>query len=130
MRLLRFDSEVGFFSERSARVIVSRIASTIGDTRISCLHFGPAGRYGYRRVLQSQLFLIVQGEGWVCDEEGEQVPLPAGQAAFWAAGEWYEAGTETSMTVMIVESEKLDPTEHMPELYLPRRFHGRSYHRQ
>ncbi|HLV80530.1 MAG TPA: hypothetical protein VKT32_09625 [Chthonomonadaceae bacterium] len=121
MRLLRFDAQVGLFTERSARVLVSRIASLSGETRISCLHFHPEGCYGYRRVLLPQLFLNVRGEGWVGDEEGERVALEAGQAAFWAAGEWYEAGTETGMTVMVVENGQLDPSEYMPEIYLPRR---------
>jgi len=40
--------------------------------------------------------------------------IKAGQAAYWDNEEWHESGTETGMTVMIVEGANIDPAKRMP----------------
>lgn len=116
MRLLRFDSAVGFPADRSVNMVVSRIACPESWGQIACYHFAGNARYGLRQVILPQLFLVVTGEGWVRSEEAERIALEAGQAMFWEAGEWLEAGSETGMTVIVVEGEIPDPMQFMPAM--------------
>jgi len=61
-----------------------------------------------------QLFLVVEGEGWVRGkDDSKPVPISAGQAAFWEAGEGHESGSEEGMVAMVIEGEKLNPESYM-----------------
>jgi quercetin dioxygenase-like cupin family protein len=117
MKLYRFDVQAGKSITRydSKHLIFSRIVRTSAAAHIGCMHLGPNGVVGYHQAVVPQLFLVVQGEGWVRGEEEERTPLHAGQAAFWQAGEWHESGTETGMMVIVIESEELDPSSFMTE---------------
>jgi hypothetical protein len=55
-----------------------------------------------------QLFLVVQGEGWVRGQAPERTRIQAGQGAYWEEGEGDEAGTETGMTAIIIEAAHFD----------------------
>ena len=53
--------------------------------------------------------MIVQGEGWVSGPDGEQRPVAAGTVVFWEAGEEHESGTESGLTAIVVQAERLLP---------------------
>jgi hypothetical protein len=36
-------------------------------------------------------------------------------AAFWADGEWHESGSESGMTVIVIEGETLDAAQYLTE---------------
>jgi quercetin dioxygenase-like cupin family protein len=111
MKLFRFDAEVGKTIEKfgSSNAVISRVARAAGSAQIGCMHLSENGLVGYHQAVVPQLFLVLQGEGWVTGEDRKKVPIKAGQAAFWTAGEWHESGTETGMTAIVIESEQLDP---------------------
>lgn len=111
MKLFRFDAEVGRTIDRfgSINAMISRVTRTTGGAQIGCIHLGENGLVGYHQAVVPQLFLVVQGEGWVTGENREKVAIKAGQAAFWTAGEWHESGTATGMAAIVIESEQLDP---------------------
>jgi hypothetical protein len=116
MRIFRFDPRVGRQVNQfgSADVILSRVARlTVGAT-VVCMHLGPGGVVGWHPASAPQLFLAVQGEGWVRGEAPERVPIRPGLAAFWEKGEWHETTTEAGLTAVVIESESLDPAEFMP----------------
>lgn len=52
----------------------------------------------------SQLFVVLEGSGWVAGEDGAPGPIHAGQAALWNAGEDHESGTEEGMRVAVLEA--------------------------
>lgn len=111
MQLFRFDSASGrqiskFGSQNS---FVTHIAHQQGKFDLVCLHLGAGGLIGRHQAAADQLFLVVQGKGWVRGESGEPAPIEAGQAAFWKKGEWHESGSDEGMTVVVLESESLDP---------------------
>lgn len=82
---------------------------------INCAYLEPNGVIGFHKATIPQLFLVVQGEGWVRGEAPEsRRPIKAGEAAFWDEGEWHESGTETGMVVILIEGEDIDPTKTMP----------------
>jgi hypothetical protein len=58
--------------------------------------------------------MVVQGEGWVRGESPDRSSIASGRAAFWERSEWHESGTDKGMTVVVIESDTLDPTTFMP----------------
>jgi len=69
-----------------------------------------------------QLFLVVQGEGWVRGESPETRSITTGYAAFWEKDEWHESGTESGMTAIVieVESDTFDAGKFLQEVTKPR----------
>ena len=59
----------------------------------------------------AQAFVVVQGEGWVSGADGERRPVTAGTAVFWDAGEEHESGTDSGLTAIVVEAERLVPSD-------------------
>jgi quercetin dioxygenase-like cupin family protein len=118
MRFFRFDAEVRRMIERfgSRKVGVSRIVRSEGLFQAGCMHFDPGGVIGFHPAGVNQLFLVVSGSGWVRDETSGRVPIRAGEAVFWEAGEGHESGTETGMTAIVIEGPGLNPDEWMPPL--------------
>ena len=116
MNIFRFDLAAGKNIEAygSSGFTLSKIARLPGESDIKCAYL-PKGIIGYHQAAQDQLFLVVQGEGWVRGESPEtRRPIQAGQAAFWEAGEWHESGTETGMVAILIEGENIDPAKTMP----------------
>lgn len=118
MRIFRFDSSAGrqITQFGSVNVVMSPIQQGSGPFQIGCMHLNPGGNVGVHPAVGPQLFLVVQGEGWVRGKGPEHRPIAAGQAAFWQAGESHESGTDTGMDVIVVEADSLDPSSFMPEL--------------
>jgi hypothetical protein len=76
------------------------------------MYVGSKGVIGYHQAVTPQLFLIVEGKGWVRGgSSDERMPIGMGQAAFWEKGEWHESGTDTGMTAIVMEGETLIPSE-------------------
>ena len=115
MRRFRFDEQAGREIERfdSVGAVFSRILRTKDAVSIGCIHVKAGGGVGYHPAVCPQLFLVVNGEGWVRGEDDERIPIQAGQAAFWQAGEGHESGTESGMTAIVIEGEELDPDSFM-----------------
>ncbi|WP_031305720.1 cupin domain-containing protein [Brevibacillus panacihumi] len=119
MKRFRFDRQVGHEIKQyeSINAAISRIVRTQGPVSIGCIRIGPKGVLGYHPAVVDQLFLVVEGEGWVRGkDDSEPVPISAGQAAFWEAGEGHESGSEEGMIAMVIEGEKLNPESYMPLL--------------
>ncbi len=116
MKIFRFDSQVGKNIDhyKSSGFILSKVARLSEEAFINCAYLSAKGLIGYHQATTSQLYLVVQGQGWVRGESPERISIQAGQAAFWSEGEWHESGTETGMTAIIIENANLDPAELMP----------------
>lgn len=120
MKLFSFNKEVGrnIPAFNSKNFIISKIIrlSGEGDTHVNCMHIGPEGVVGYHQAPIAQLFLVVQGEGWVRTNDNDRTVIKAGQAAFWTEGEWHESGSDEGMTVIVIESPQMDPAPFMAPL--------------
>jgi len=116
MKLFRFDLEVGrkIDQYKSSGFVISRIVHLPDKAGIHCAYLEPNGVIGYHQATVPQLFLVVQGEGWVRGESPERVSIQAGQAAYWDQDAWHESGTGTGMTVIIIEGVNVDPAKLMP----------------
>jgi quercetin dioxygenase-like cupin family protein len=121
MIIYRFDQEAGRAIEAfdSTNLIMSRIVTSekSGSFHIGCMHLEANGNVGYHQAPTNQLFLVVQGEGWVRGGDHDKMNIKAGQAAFWITGEWHESGTESGMMAIVIESDSFDPII-MPEVLL------------
>jgi quercetin dioxygenase-like cupin family protein len=111
VKLFDFRSRAGHsirgFGSRSATALPLTLPD--GDAHVVCLRIRAGGVLGRHPASVDQLFVVVEGEGWVSGPEGERIAVAAGQAVHWDAGEEHESGTETGMTAIVVESERLIP---------------------
>jgi hypothetical protein len=116
MKIYRFDVDVGRAIDTfgSMNFILSRVVGLTAEARVSCFHLGSNGKVGYHQAVTPQLFLVMQGEGWVCDGTSKRVPITLGCAVFWDKDEWHESGTNTGLIAIVIESEFLNPSEFMP----------------
>ena len=118
MRIFRFDREVAQPIKQfdSANVSIGRGVRMDGKSRVAVFHVEPGGTVGYHPSVGYQLYLVINGEGWV--EGPERVPraIHAGQAVFWVDGEWHASGSNTGMTAVVVEADEMNPAEFMPEV--------------
>lgn len=100
MKLFRFDAAVGRSIARynSINFIMSPIVrpdAALPIRHVGCMHIGAGGVVGYHQATTPQLFLVVDGTGWVTSADRVQHLITAGQAAFWAGGEWHEGAATT-----------------------------------
>lgn len=116
MQLFRFDVEVGksLTAFGSHDVFLSRILRTTGGVQIGCFYVQPGGVIALHQALGPQLFLVVQGEGWVRAKEESRTPIHAGHAVFWEHGEWHETGSDSGLIAVVVEGAELEPERFMP----------------
>jgi quercetin dioxygenase-like cupin family protein len=95
----------------------TRIAAGQGDVRLTCLALEPGGVIGTHPATIAQLLLVISGEGWTAGPDGERIPVAAGQAVRWDAGEVHTTGTDTGLTALAVEGAPLSVFEpEQPEL--------------
>jgi hypothetical protein len=110
MKIFRFDRDTGKIVDRynSSGLTLTRVAHLLEETMIHWAYLEPNGLIGYHQATVPQLFLVVQGEGWVRGEAPERTNIQTGQGAYWEEGEGHEAGTETGMTAIIMEAARFD----------------------
>jgi quercetin dioxygenase-like cupin family protein len=85
---------------------MARIANT-EVIHVGCMHIPLGGGVGRHLAASPQLFIVVDGAGWVQGGDGVAVPIGAGEAALWQRDEEHAAGTDTGMTAIVVEGEAL-----------------------
>lgn len=61
-----------------------------------------------------QLFLIMNGVGYVKCDKKEYGKVQSGDAVFGDKDEWHETKTDTGLTAIVIESEELCPSTFMP----------------
>ncbi len=105
MKLFRFDAEVGRSMTHFDSTNIDMTHLFSGNAHVICAYIAPEGGIGYHQAAANQLFCVVKGSGWVRSESADRRPITEGQAAYWEASEWHQSGSETGMTVVIIESE-------------------------
>ena len=116
MKIFRFDPETGKNIDHynSSGFILTRVAHLLEEAVIQCAYLEPNGLIGYHQATVPQVFLVVQGEGWVRGQALERTKIQTGQGAYWEQGEWHEAGTETGMTAIMIEAVHLNRLGEVP----------------
>lgn len=115
MKIFDFSEKVGKkISAFQSNFIMSKILNHKGNVHIGAMHLRENGIIRYHEAVVSQLLLIVDGEGYVCGGDKENVKVEAGQAVFWEKGEFHETITEKGLLAIVIESEELEQAIVMP----------------
>ena len=104
MDFYKFDKENGKkITKFNSNFILSRIIQTNKVTNIGCMHLDRNGIVGYHQTVGDQLLLILNGEGYVRNEEEKYFKVEAGDAVFWKKDEWHETKTDIGLTAIVME---------------------------
>jgi quercetin dioxygenase-like cupin family protein len=79
-----------------------------GDAHAVVIEVSPGGVVARHQAVVAQLYVVVRGSGWVSGADGLRMPIGAGDAVLWEAGEEHESGSDEGMTALVVESDSLD----------------------
>ncbi len=110
MKIYRFDrgTKKTINEDGNRNVALSPVAEEIAGAFVGVLYVEPMGVLGYHQALSDQIFMVVQGTGWVTGPDRKRTTIEAGQAAFWQDGEWHESGSDQGMTVVVVEARAIE----------------------
>ena len=109
-RILRFDSsvadEVESFGARSTSSV--HLGSGSGESHAYVLHFDADGEIGEHETGFGQLFVVIDGAGWVVSGD-ERHDVEVGDAVFLPRGVVHAKGSATGMTAVMVQMFDLEP---------------------
>ena len=115
------------FDKAAAEVIMnfsSRHASSVhlgsgdGESHAYVVHFEPDGEIGEHETGFGQLFIVVEGTGWV--RAGSKIhDVGVGDVVRLERGEIHAKGSETGMTAVMVQMFDIDPLDEEPAAFEP-----------
>lgn len=110
MEVLRFDREVAepIEAEGTSGASQVRFGHSTGEAHLNTVYLEPGGVLGAHEAPTAQLFIVVDGYGWVSGGDGRRRGIGAGEAVSWERGEMHESGTDSGMTVVIMQALELD----------------------
>lgn len=82
-----------------------------GEAHVYRLRFDPGGAIGPHTAGFGQLFLVIEGSGWAAGADGNRVELRTGDAACFERGELHSKGSDTGMSVIMVQVSDLEIPE-------------------
>jgi len=85
-----------------------KCASGSGEGHVYNLYFEAGGQIGRHPAGPAQVFLAVEGSGWVEGEDGVRREVRTGEAAYIAPGEMHAKGSETGMTAIMIQLDRFD----------------------
>lgn len=92
------------FGTRHVRLWQAGILDGAKQTRVHVARFEKDSLLGRHPTKMWQLFMVIEGSGWVSGEDQVQFPISTGQAVLWHPGEEHDSGSEIGMSVLIVAS--------------------------
>ena len=92
----------------SVSAFYSKIMKSVEPTNIGLIHLEKGGVLGYHEAPVPQLFILVEGEGWIEGEDKKRVMLKSGEGVFWKKGEGHKSGSDIGYTALVLQSENLE----------------------
>jgi quercetin dioxygenase-like cupin family protein len=74
----------------------------------------PGGRIARHPAAVPQILAVLDGDGTVSGADGSPVPVSAGDAVYWAAGEEHETVSEHGLTALVLEGDAVRPFRPRP----------------
>lgn len=110
MKIYSFERENGKRIDAfdSQHLTMTRIMNGNSHYQVGCMHLEANGLVGLHQATVPQLLLVIQGEGVVKGEEGEEFRIKEGYAAYWNKGEWHETRTETGLMAIVIEGDSVE----------------------
>jgi len=111
---LRFDADSAFApsDERLENVTIAPLTPPLRSgvsVQAAVFRLGPGGRIARHPATLPQILAVLEGEGHVSGADNAFVPIAAGEAVFWSAGEEHETLTDSGLTALVIEAEGLSP---------------------
>lgn len=91
-----------------------RLADGAGEAHVYVVHLTAGGEIGPHPAGFGQLFLVVDGVGWVAGADGVRHPVRAGQGAVIARGEVHAKGSAGGCTAVMIQLAELTPATGLP----------------
>jgi len=85
----------------------TKIMKTVEPANIGFIYIEPGGVVGMHEAPVPQLFIVIQGEGWICGENQEKIILKVGEGVLWQTGEAHESGSKSGLTALVIQSEQI-----------------------
>lgn len=79
----------------------------MADCHVACLKLAAGGHLGLHPAVSEQVFLVLEGEGWVEGANGQREKIRAGEAAYWRNGENHQSGSDQGLTALLIEGQNL-----------------------
>jgi quercetin dioxygenase-like cupin family protein len=88
----------------------ARLVFGAGEAHAYLLHFDAGGAIGRHEAGYGQLFVVVEGRGWVFGQDDVRTDVSAGDVVLFQRGEHHDKGSETGMTAVMVQVRDLSAT--------------------
>ncbi|MFZ2227482.1 MAG: AraC family ligand binding domain-containing protein [Candidatus Nanopelagicaceae bacterium] len=92
------------FGTRHVQLWQAGVFDGVEKTRVHVARFGKDSLLGRHPTRMWQLFMVIEGFGWVSAEDHVRYPISTGQAVLLHPGEEHDSGSETGMSVLILAS--------------------------
>ena len=109
MQLLKFtkDEAKPVLNYDSISTAYNKIIKTETSTNFGFMYVEANGLIGRHEAPVPQLFIVIEGEGWVQGESEEKIKLQKGEAVFWEKGESHVCGSQKGLTAIVIQSAEL-----------------------
>jgi len=87
-----------------------RLVHGVGEAHAYLLHFDAGGAIGRHEAGYGQLFVVVQGRGWVSGQDDVRTEVSTGDVVLFQRGEHHDKGSDTGMTAVMVQVRDLSAT--------------------
>ena len=106
IRLVDFTAQMARTIEQFASSGASSVELAHGDgeSHAYAIHFVPGGAIGPHPAGFDQLFLVVQGSGWIAGQDGVRINIGTSRGAFVPKGEIHSKGSEAGMLAVMVQA--------------------------
>jgi quercetin dioxygenase-like cupin family protein len=88
----------------------ARLAHGKGEAHAYLLRFDAGGAIVQHEAGYGQLFIVLDGCGWVSGRDGARAEIGAGDVVLFDRGEHHAKGSDTGMTAVMVQVRDLVPT--------------------
>lgn len=93
------------FDSRDA--LAAELANGSGEAHIHVVEIGAGGEIGPHVAGFGQLFLCLDGSGWVAAADGERVAITRGQLAYFERGERHSKGSIQGLRALVIQVHDL-----------------------
>lgn len=109
MQILKFGKEEAKAVLNYDSIFTSylKIIKTEDPASIGFMYVKENGLIGRHEAPIPQLFIVIEGEGWVQGEGEETVEIKTGEAVLWAKGESHVCGSSKGLRAVVIQSEEL-----------------------
>ncbi len=110
MRVISLSTDAAAPITRFSSVAASalQVADGDGEAHVAVIRFEPGGVIGPHTAGFGQLFVPLEGSGWIAGGDGEPAAIAPGTAGYVERGEIHSKGSDTGMTALMIQVRDLD----------------------